>query len=479
MKVRKFMGNQNVFNKRHALMAVLIYFVLSVIFYYSANERICYTEYLSGVEGHDGFTEELSDGTVVTQSINFNIDYVDEIAISVATFMRINTGSIIISLENEDGKILADKRIEAESIQDNSIEKLSVKKSVGKGTYVLKIVSVGGKKDASITIYRNSGVNYLGQGYMVNGITYEGSLEISLNGGIKRSLSNWYWVIVLITGIVLCGILMRSAQLAQAGRTNKLLDFFNSINKYKFLIKQLVGRDFKTKYKRSILGVCWSLLNPILTMAVQYVIFSTIFRQSIENFPLYLLCGSVLFTFFTDSVGNGLMSIVGNASLITKVYIPKYIYPVSKVLSTAINLLLSMIPLLIVVLITKAPITKAYWLIPFVVFCLVLFCIGMSFLLSSAMVFFRDTQFLWGVVTILWMYATPLFYPETIIPEHLRFILDFNPMYHYVTFIRMIMLYGESPYLIEYVYCMEFSIIVLLCGIFVYKKTENKFILYI
>ena len=95
------------------------------------------------------------------------------------------------------------------------------------------------------------------------------------------------------------------------------------------------------------------------------------------------------------------------------------------------------------------------------------------------MVFFRDTQFLWGVITILWMYATPLFYPESILPEHLKFILDFNPMYHYVTFIRKIMLYGVSPYLIEYVYCMGFSIFVLACGILVYRKTENKFILYI
>jgi len=173
------------------------------------------------------------------------------------------------------------------------------------------------------------------------------------------------------------------------------------------------------------------------------------------------------------------MSIVGNASLITKVYVPKYIYPVSKVLSTAINLLLSMIPLLIVVLVTGAPVTKAYLLIPFVVVCVIIFCIGMSFLLSSAMVFFRDTQFLWGVVTILWMYATPLFYPETIIPRHFRLILVWNPMYHYVSFLRAIMLNGISPYLYEYVYCIGFSLAALLCGIAVYKKTEDKFILYI
>ena len=473
------MEKQYTFNRNHVLKAVLIYFLLSVIFYYAANERICYIENLSGVEGHDGYTIELFDGTVITQHLNFNIDYVEEIGISVATFMRNNTGNVIISLEDERGKLLAEKKIKADSVQDNSVEELSVKKSVGDGIYTLKIISDGGKKDASITIYRNSKVNYLGQGYVVNDVTYDGSLEINVKGGIKREFSNWYWIIVVVLGLILGGILQWSAVLAKSGGTNKLLVFFNAVNRYEFLIKQLVERDFKTKYKRSVLGVCWSLLNPILTMAVQYIIFSTIFRQGIENFPLYLLCGSVLFTFFTDSVGNGLMSIVGNASLITKVYVPKYIYTVSKVLSTAVNLLLSMIPLLIVVVVTRAPITKVYLLIPFVIFCLVLFCIGMSFLLSSAMVFFRDTQFLWGVITILWMYATPLFYPESILPEHLRFILDFNPMYHYVTFIRKIMLYGVSPYLIEYVYCIGFSIFVLVCGILVYRKTENKFILYI
>lgn len=473
------MEKQNMINKKTIVTAVFIYFILAVVFYYAAHERICYMEYWSSVGGHDGYLEELSDGTVVSQKLWFDSDYVDEIGISVATFMRVNTGNIIITLEDENGIEVARKVLKAEDIQDNSIEELSVKKAVGKGSYILKIVSDGGEKNASITLYRNSEINYLGQGYSVNGKECNGTLELSIYGGVNKRIARWYWPIVFIMGMLLLGILSWTENLVQNGKSNKLVEFIFNIKRYRFLIKQLVERDFKTKYKRSVLGVFWSLLNPVLTMAVQYVIFSTIFRQGIENFPLYLLCGSVLFTFFTDSVGNGLMSIVGNASLITKVYVPKYIYPVSKVLSTAINLLLSMIPLLLVVLVTGAPITKAYLLIPFVVLCLILFCIGMSFLLSSAMVFFRDTQFLWGVVTILWMYATPLFYPETIIPEHFRFILDFNPMYHYVSFIRTIMRDGMSPYLYEYVYCIGFSIIALLFGIFVYKKTENKFILYI
>lgn len=472
------MERKLVINKKAAAV-IFIYFVSAIVFYYAANERIRYEEYRSGVEGHDGYLAELSDGTVVMQEIYFDADYVHEIGISVATFMRVNTGNIVITLEDGNSRIIAKKTVKMESVQDNSVEKLTVRKAVGDGAYTLKIVSEGGGNDASITLYRNSEVNYLGQGYSVNGEKYGGTLELSLYGGMYKRMSRWYWPILLVIGAALSAELAWTAKLAQTGGKNRLITFLAIMDKYGFLIKQLVARDFKTKYRRSVLGVCWSLLNPLLNMAVQYVIFSTIFRQGIENFPLYLLCGSVLFTFFTDSVGNGLMSIVGNAPLITKVYVPKYIYPVSKVLSTAVNLLLSMIPLLAVVLVTRAPVTKAYLLIPFVIICLILFCIGMSFLLSSAMVFFRDTQFLWGVVTILWMYATPLFYPETIIPGHFRPILDFNPMYHYVSFLRTIMLKGMSPYLYEYAFCMGFSLAFLLAGIFVYKETEDKFILYI
>lgn len=473
------MEKQYVFDKKVVAIVVLIYFISAVLFYYAANERIHYTENWTGVEGNDGYLAELSDGTVVTQNLCFDVDYVYEVGISVATFARINTGDIIFQLEDESGKTIAQKKVKAKSIQDNSVEKLTVKKSVGDGLYTLKIISDGGEENASITLYRNSGVNYLGKGYFVNGEEYQGSLELSIHGGTTRLVAHLYWPAVIIVGVILLSVLVWTERLAQKGMTNWLLRFLYSTNKYRFLIKQLVARDFKTRYKRSVLGVCWSLLNPILMMMVQYIVFSTIFRSNIENFPLYLLCGSVLFTFFTDSTGNGLSSIVGNASLITKVHVPKYIYPVSKVLSTAINLLLSMIPLLIVVLLTKAPITKAYLLIPFVLICLTVFCIGMSFLLSSAMVFFRDTQFLWGVVTILWMYATPLFYPETIISARYRLVLILNPMYHYILFLRTIMLQGISPCLSEYVYCAVFSLVVLLCGIFVYKKTENKFILFI
>ena len=249
--------------------------------------------------------------------------------------------------------------------------------------------------------------------------------------------------------------------------------------KYRFLIKQLVARDFKTKYKRSILGYLWSFLNPLLTMAVQYIVFSTLFRSDIKNFPVYLLTGIILFNFFSEAVGQGLISIVANAALITKVYVPKYIYPSTKVISCAINLLISIIPLLIVTILTGTRITLAIFLLPFVLLCLLVFCIGMSLALSSAMVFFRDTQYLWGIACLIWTYATPLFYPESIIPDRFQFILKVNPMYYFVRFARTILIDGISPDPTLYAYCILSAALALVIGSFIFKKAQDKFVLFI
>ena len=139
----------------------------------------------------------------------------------------------------------------------------------------------------------------------------------------------------------------RLCRMEKKGRTCLGLKLVHAFSRYRFLIQQLVSRDFKTKYKRSVLGIVWSFLNPLLTMLVQYVVFSTIFKSDIPNFPVYLLTGIVLFNFFSEACSMGITSILGNASLITKVYVPKYIYPVTRVLSSGINMLFSLVPLLL------------------------------------------------------------------------------------------------------------------------------------
>lgn len=258
---------------------------------------------------------------------------------------------------------------------------------------------------------------------------------------------------------------------------NPVTRLADAFKRYGYLLRQLVSRDFKSKYKRSVLGVLWSFLNPLLTMMVQYIVFSTLFRGDIPNYPLYLLSGIVCFNFFSEASNMALQSITGNASLITKVYVPKYIYPLSRVLSSTINLLMALIPLLMVMLLTRTPVRPAILLLPIGLVCLVGFCMGIGFILSTMMVFFRDTQFLWGVVSMLWMYATPVFYPESIIPAKFMLVYKCNPLYHIIRFIRIVLIQGTSPEPKAYALCLMASFAPLLIGALVFKKNQDKFVL--
>lgn len=268
-------------------------------------------------------------------------------------------------------------------------------------------------------------------------------------------------------------------------------NFIQIIAKYEFLIEQLVSRDFKIKYKRSVLGVFWSFLNPLLMMIVQYVVFSNLLNVrdgSVQHYAIYLLCGIVMFNGFTDCCNQAMRSIIGNASLITKVYVPKMIYPVTKVLSASINIVLSMLPLLLVTIIyglfNGLYLTKAVLLLPVALVLLIMFAIGMGLLLSSLMVFFHDVEFLWSVISTMWMYATPIIYSLGLLEqkegtEWLIRVIKFNPMYHYVDFLRTIIINGSSPAVSEYLICLLFSVGMMLVGGFVFHKTEDKFVLYI
>jgi len=263
------------------------------------------------------------------------------------------------------------------------------------------------------------------------------------------------------------------------GKTSYFFAVFGVLKKYGFLIRQLVSRDFKTRYKRSVLGVFWSLLNPLLTMMVQYIVFSTLFKSDIDNYPVYLLTGLVAFNFFTEGVGQALTSIVGNASLITKVYLPKYVYPVTRVLSSGINLLMSLIPLLLAAVITKEPFTKAYLMAPYFLVCVVVFTTGFGMIMASAMTFFRDMQFLWGILSMLWMYLTPVFYPISIVEVESRKYFGYNPMLHYVNALRSIVMDGTTPRPAEFAVCTLWAAVVLALGCVIFKKTQDKFVFYI
>lgn len=264
------------------------------------------------------------------------------------------------------------------------------------------------------------------------------------------------------------------------------MQFFRNIlysfKKYGYLINQLVSRDFKVKYKRSILGVAWSLLYPLLTTLVMAIVFSNIFRftQPGVSFLAYLMTGLTYFNYFSEASNLAMSSVVANFSLINKVYIPKYIFPLSKCLFVGINFLLTLIPLYAVLLFTGTGVNWHHLLLPYSYLCLFMFTLGMGFLLSTISVFMRDMFYIHGIVITLWTYLTPIMYDLEIIQgEFMRFLMKLNPMYQYINFGRMIMLYDMTPSTNSFIACFVSAVGVLLLGVVVFRKNQNKFIYYI
>ncbi len=254
--------------------------------------------------------------------------------------------------------------------------------------------------------------------------------------------------------------------------------YFKNFFKYRYLVGDLIVRDLKVKYRRSVLGFVWSILNPLLMMLVITAVFQSFFKSNIDNFPVYYLTGYLLFTFITESTTLAMTSIINSAGLIKKVYIPKYIFPVEKCLFSFINMLLSFIAVVIVMLILKVPFHATFFLFIIPMLYALVFAIGLGLFLASATVFFRDIMHLYSVVTVAWMYLTPIFYPMEILPDFMFNVLSFNPLYHYVLYFRALVLQGHIPDLRTNLICAGFSVIMLFLGAVFFKKNQDKFILY-
>lgn len=249
--------------------------------------------------------------------------------------------------------------------------------------------------------------------------------------------------------------------------------------KYRSLLYELVVRDIKIRYRRSILGVLWTVLNPVMMMAVMTLVFSNIFRFEIENFPIYFFCGNILFSFMVESTTNALYSIVGGGSLIKKVYIPKYLFPLSKVLASLVNLFFSFLAMLGIMLLMNAPFHWTLLLAPIVIAYVVIFSIGLGLILSTAMAFFRDVSHLYSIATLAWMYLTPVFYPPSLLAEKMPAMLTLNPMYHFISMMRDVALYGEIPSLSAHLSCLAVCLLVLVLGLILFYSKQDQFILFI
>lgn len=258
-------------------------------------------------------------------------------------------------------------------------------------------------------------------------------------------------------------------------------NIYLNFKKYSFLLSQLVLRDFKVKYKRSVLGIIWSLLYPVLNMAVLALVFSRMFKFSTPgvNYLVYVLSGLVMFNYFSEASNLAMSSVVANFSLINKIYIPKYIFPLSKCLFVGINFLLTLIPLYIVIFATGTGINIYHLILPYAYICLFMFTLGFGLILSTISVFLRDMFYIYGIVVTLWTYLTPIMYDISIISEKLQIIFKLNPLYYYITFIREIILYHRMPSGLSFIICGISSLLFLAIGLIVFKKNQDKFIYYV
>ena len=250
--------------------------------------------------------------------------------------------------------------------------------------------------------------------------------------------------------------------------------------KYRDLLRLLVTRSIKLKYRRSVLGYLWSILNPLLTMVVMSIVFSAMFSRNIENFPVYLFCGQLLFNFMNTATRQSISSINANASLLKKTYMPRYIFPLSKVTGCLVDLVFSLGALLIVILVTGSRLTWHALLFPMVILQLYLFCVGLGLFLAQANVFFRDVEYIYNAVITAWMYLTPIFYPLEMLPKNVMWVVKhLNPMYFYVGQFRDLVYLGRLPGPVIHTAGWVAAIGMLIIGIWSFRRSEDRFILYI
>lgn len=261
-----------------------------------------------------------------------------------------------------------------------------------------------------------------------------------------------------------------------------------NFKKYSFLLSELIKRDFKVKYKRSFLGVLWSILYPLLMMSVMALVFSHMFKFSMEgvNYLVYLMSGLLIFNYFSEATNNSLTAVVGNFSLINKVYIPKYIFPLAKCLFAGINFLFTLIPFFLIVIFSGDPVegTKCsfnvyYLLIPYIFLCMLMFTVGISYILSTITVFVRDVIYIWGIGLTILNYFTPIFYSLEILPTYLQTIFKFNPLYIFINGLREIVLFSHG---LSWQYLLAMFVVgigTMILGMFIFRKKQDKFVYYI
>jgi len=251
------------------------------------------------------------------------------------------------------------------------------------------------------------------------------------------------------------------------------------LKQYQFLFEELVKRDFKKKYKRTVLGMAWSILSPLLTLLVMRLIFTQFFGRNMEHYTTYLFCGNLVFSYFNESTSQGMQSLLGNASIFTKVNIPKYLFLFSKNIQTLINFGLTLIVFFAFCILDGITFTWKFIFLLYPIVCLVLFNIGVGLVLSALFVFFRDIQYLWSVFTMLLMYVSAIFYTIDGYSSFVRHLFLLNPVYLHIRYFRKIVIEATIPTPQFHLLMAAYVIIVFGVGCWMYKKYNTKFLYYV
>ena len=253
--------------------------------------------------------------------------------------------------------------------------------------------------------------------------------------------------------------------------------YIQNFLKFNPLLGELIARDIKIKYRRSVLGVFWTLLNPLCMMIILSIVFSNLFKFDIENFPLYILSGQVIFNFYSDSTSGAMSSIIGSAALIKKVYVPKYLFVISRVFSSFINLMASFTALLIVMVATRTELHWTVFLVPIPLFLLVLFSLGIGLALAAITVKFRDIMHLYTVFVTALLYLTPVIYPMSILPSWLYKVVMLNPITNILMMFRDVMLENTIFNMTSLMIAIIESVLSLGIGLYIFYKNQDQFIL--
>lgn len=249
---------------------------------------------------------------------------------------------------------------------------------------------------------------------------------------------------------------------------------FDTLDEKKFLLKQLVKRDFTTKYKESVLGIIWSFLNPLLIMIVFTVIFSVLFRRQIHNFAVYFLTAKVVYDFFVMATRGAMESIRRNRGILTKIYVPRYMFAIGTICYEFINFLISLIILFGVMIVTNEPFHLMIFasIIPLVF--LILMIVGVGLILAVLNTYFSDIGHFYSIFTLVLMYASAMFYPMEIVPANIQMIFSLNPLYIAIVCFRDTMMYGVFPEILSLLYLAIFSIMLFAVGFLLFRIQEKK-----